>query len=578
MMSPNDYASAFDANINIQASVHPEIPDVQVNVNVSDAGKDGYTPVKGVDYWTEEDRQAIHDYVDERVAETGGGIGEETDPTVPSWLKEVNTLDEMKNLVREIPLPDSVDVPFGKVLTVGFVDDEDGIGWVLEYPSGGGDFDDSNLQPIYDLLGSEYSTKSEIETYVAGQIATSVTNEIENTASGDVISVNDSLDAPLRGLKLFGKTTQNGTPAPDNPVDLESAGDDGGIDVSVCGKNIYRPEKMVAGDPFYNSDGTTQVIAGVVVGYIPVKPNATYAITAYCDRNGRYVRVAQLTSGKEFVSGVRFAQAGAVDGGFRTFKTSGRTAYLQVASDPEITAVQIEHASDRTEYEQSVYQDFDISTPDGLPGVPVSTGGNYTDGSGQQWACDEIDLERGVYVQRVGRVALSGNEADGKGMGWHTNSLNAGAPGNIKRYVLEQFLPENIVSASGVVFPGFCSHFVPINANTGAAGATVGAAITKSGMLNIYSPILVLSEFIKWLQTQHSAGTPVTVYYILPEPVETELPDGYGGDYSALHTNKPVTTVINDSGAGMQISYAADTKAYIDNKFAQLAAVLAANV
>ena len=46
-------------------------------------------------------------------------------------------------------------------------------------------------------------------------------------------------------------------------------------------------------------------------------------------------------------------------------------------------------------------QSLTLATPNGLPGVPVSKDGNYTDADGQQWVCDEIDLERGKYVQRV---------------------------------------------------------------------------------------------------------------------------------------------------------------------------------
>ena len=47
-----------------------------------------------------------------------------------------------------------------------------------------------------------------------------------------------------------------------------------------------------------------------------------------------------------------------------------------------------------------VPQSLTLQTPNGLPGVPVSKDGNYTDSNGQQWVCDEIDLARGKYVQR----------------------------------------------------------------------------------------------------------------------------------------------------------------------------------
>ena len=36
----------------------------------------------------------------------------------------------------------------------------------------------------------------------------------------------------------------------------------------------------------------------------------------------------------------------------------------------------------------------------------MNSDGNYTDQSGQQWVCDEVDLERGVKVQRVDKAAF----------------------------------------------------------------------------------------------------------------------------------------------------------------------------
>ena len=54
-------------------------------------------------------------------------------------------------------------------------------------------------------------------------------------------------------------------------------------------------------------------------------------------------------------------------------------------------------------------QTLTINTPNGLCGIPVDTGGNYTDSTGQQWICDEVDFERGVYVQRVKKADVPNN-------------------------------------------------------------------------------------------------------------------------------------------------------------------------
>lgn len=57
-------------------------------------------------------------------------------------------------------------------------------------------------------------------------------------------------------------------------------------------------------------------------------------------------------------------------------------------------------------------QSVSFSTPNGLPGIPVPANGNYTDSNGQQWVCDELDFERGVYVQNT--VSVQANTKNGK--------------------------------------------------------------------------------------------------------------------------------------------------------------------
>lgn len=54
-------------------------PDAVVEVVVTTAGPPGYTPQRGVDYWTEEDQEAIKDYVEDCVAdkELSGAITDE---------------------------------------------------------------------------------------------------------------------------------------------------------------------------------------------------------------------------------------------------------------------------------------------------------------------------------------------------------------------------------------------------------------------------------------------------------------------------------------------------------------------
>ena len=65
-----------------------------------------------------------------------------------------------------------------------------------------------------------------------------------------------------------------------------------------------------------------------------------------------------------------------------------------------------------------------------------------------------------------------------------------------------------------------------------------------------------------------------TVLYVLAAPIETPLSAEELATFSALHTNKPTTTVYNDAGADMTVVYVADTKNYIDQKLAAISAAL----
>jgi hypothetical protein len=132
-------------------------------------------------------------------------------------------------------------------------------------------------------------------------------------------------------------------------------------------------------------------------------------------------------------------------------------------------------------------QIFAVFTPDGLPGVPVSGSGDYTDANGQQWAADHKDFGRGVFVQRIGVIA----------------------------------------SYAGEEIPG--------------------AYLSSTGSLT----------------------TGAKVLYVLSEAVETALPGGEMSAFAKLHTNNPGTVISNGAGAWMKVRYVADTKAYIDNKFAE---------
>lgn len=64
-------------------------------------------------------------------------------------------------------------------------------------------------------------------------------NVLVGSETGNPVSCDDTYSAPLCGLTVYGKSTQDGTPTPDAPVPIVSAGDGGSVAVKVTGKNLF---------------------------------------------------------------------------------------------------------------------------------------------------------------------------------------------------------------------------------------------------------------------------------------------------------------------------------------------------
>ena len=238
-------------------------------------------------------------------------------------------------------------------------------------------------------------------------------NILVGTETGNPIAVDDAFSAPLCGLTVYGKSTQAGTPTPDAPVPIVSAGDGGAIEVTL-------------------GDG-----------------------------------------------------------------------------------------NDKT-------QTLTLPTPNGLPGIPVASGGNYTDPQGQQWVCDEVDLERGMKVQRVNAVDLSTCRVTNitkftvtkrlsirlllYGRDYKTEALCNKLPFIVS---FDKDTPHFYVDKTNVQI------FIPIDAKTPEEG-----------------------EYI--------------LFYALATPIETPLTPDEIAAYKALVAYGPDTVVRASDGAGIKLDYQRD--------------------
>ena len=202
----------------------------------------------------------------------------------------------------------------------------------------------------------------------------------------------------------------------------------------------------------------------------------------------------------------------------------------------EIIRPMLNAGSTALPWEPCKLQPLTLSTPNGLPGIPVDSGGNYMDAEGQEWVCDEVDFKAEKYIRRVYTETVSLSAQEGEG-GVRYVGKTTYAPGRIE--AISSTLQYNRVA-------GYTTNGVRAVVNN--------------------NDIQVVAHYEDKILTE------IDLMYVLKTPIETDLTSEEIAAYRTLHTNYPSTVVTTDADLkpGMEMEYVADTKSYIDKKFEEL--------
>lgn len=236
-------------------------------------------------------------------------------------------------------------------------------------------------------------------------------NILVGSETGNPVSCNDAYSAPLCGLTVYGKSTQDGTPTPDAPVPIVSAGDGGSVAVKVTGANMLEGTKPGVKSTVNGITYTTYENGILITG------TATDACNIYLHKD----TIHRLTRGIYYITTRGLSPSATLNFYFvGRFSSDVQNQEVMLTRDVEYSlilqilkgaslnaTVQVSLTRDKTTtYSPYREQILTLPTPNGLPGIPVNSGGNYTDQSGQQWVCDEVDFAREVMVQRIDKAAL----------------------------------------------------------------------------------------------------------------------------------------------------------------------------
>lgn len=377
------------------------------------------------------------------------------------------------------------------------------------------------------------------------------------------------------------------SPNPEYPQTLESVGDS--VTVTVCGKNLLK------------NTATTQTISGVTFtvnddGSVTANGKATSDADLYISGSWENSEnILPVSEGNVICSGTgnskisqyivcNSTQIG-VDHGGRDISlnlTDGITGVLlRVFSGVSVSNVTIYPMIRPASVIDSTYEPYKdggsvtVTPKDSfgnslyLPGIPVTSGGNYTDPvTKQQWICDEVDFERGVYVQRVKDIPVNVTRVISSFTG--TPYVNI-CYGEMEKPKDSKFYGMAIRDAQ-MLFE--CARMKTTGSSGWDVAENAGYRFTQADPNKIWFGF----PYGTTLAEMKEKCNNTKMVYTLAEENTIPLSAEQLVAFAALHSNYPNTTVFNDAGAGMEVKYVADTKLYIDKKFNELAAALVSNV
>lgn len=390
---------------------------------------------------------------------------------------------------------------------------------------------DTQTKRVQDAAAGIVADREQIAANKAGieALHQGKADAIIETAQGETMILTDSSDKLFEGLRVFGKSTQDGAPTPEAPVPIVSAGESGSITVEVTGRNLLKPNSY---NTYYEFPLKANTVMTLMTNGKPsqggnIKFSATDGSNVWFSINAGQTRVCRSIGNKD------------VKGFYDLLSPDDGLEYMFAVGDIKTYTPYVEP------------QSLTLATPNGLPGVPVSKDGNYTDADGQQWVCDEVDLGRGKYVQRVLKTKPNKTIVFQKK---HESGI------------CESFNRDfNVLWARGDI-PSLSTI------------AVWSKWTSSEGTFALHLDGLYYKDSSKTLEEVNAIfaklGTNIEFCGVLDTPIERDLTPEELAAYSSLHTNCPTTVITNDAGAHMEVSYVADTGKYIQNMEERLSAKL----
>lgn len=222
--------------------------------------------------------------------------------------------------------------------------------------------------------------------------------------------ITDSDNGKIQDMMIYGKSSQDGTPTPENPVEIKSVVNP---TVKVCGKNLAGlwkqgllstddGKKIIANNYWVN---TKEYVKISVNNYAFSSDSTCRALIYEYDRDKKYIGAMQLLTGVKSTIYVPNSKCAYIKFGYNYDGSK------EAITPDEMGAkhwLQLELGSTATSYQP--YTEQTAALPYTLNAIPVESGGNVAI-DGQKYIADYVDVEREKLVRMVDSSKLDNTQS-----------------------------------------------------------------------------------------------------------------------------------------------------------------------
>lgn len=374
----------------------------------------------------------------------------------------------------------------------------------------------------------------------------------------------------IRGIKLYGRSLQDGTPTPDNPIEIKSVVNP---KLEVCGKNLLNPTLQTQtingitctknnGDGTYTLNGTAtdqvqlMLMNGITYSLLDKKilgcPSGG-SMNTYCllvsmyDENGNYKLEAYDTG-----DGVRI---------YNDYSSYAVSLLIRkgITCDNLVFKPMITTDLNATYDDFEPYQGNEATLPYTLNAIPVTSGGNVTI-DGQQYVADYVDIEEKKLHRLLEKVNVLDLQLKDDGIAGDCHDFLT----DLEKYDSNNYIARKIPIASNK-FISNKNTLIGVNEVVYRTIADAGWEGNSRLMFRVPSEINTLDLFKQYV------GNDCYVIYQSKEPITIDLTDEEVQAFKSLHTYEGITNIIDSSD---QISgshkFIYNIAEAIDNQYANI--------